>query len=138
MIANKIKPNGGESEAFVQAVADKLSVAATEIRSDANGPVENHFEAAAEILAPAKGEAIDVDAALSFKAEHPEAVEKFGQEFIAGYGSVENHSFESHGDGIFSIQGGNMAQKDVTFVIDTTPGEDNMTWLTLDNSKLKG
>lgn len=78
----------------------------------------------------------DMTQALALKTEAPKAVEAFGDLFLFGYGSQHNHSFESYGDGIFSIQGGNLAQKDVTFKVDTSPNQDGIQWLVLDNTKL--
>lgn len=135
VIANKLAPGQEHSEAFLEAISDKMGEAAQTIDTAAGSPEEVNFETAASALAPTE---TATEPPTTLFEQMPEAFETFETEFLSGYGSYDNKNFQTHGNGIFSFEGGNEAQPDVTFIVDSTPEKDDMTWLVVDNSRLGG
>lgn len=129
-IANKIaRPGAGPVDG--ESIRPTLEQAVQNFPTKADDQVEVNFERVSKAIA-----SNDMQEAVALQKEAPQAIEAFGNLFLFGYGSQHNHSFESYGDGMFSIKGGNMAQRDVTFMVDTSPGLDGIQWMVLDNTKL--
>lgn len=130
-IANKLVASGKASPQHAEQVTGLAGQMGYEVRTKADDGVEINFERVAKVLTGASKEAPE-----TVKAEAKEAVDAFGDTFIFGYGSMNNTNFQSYGDGMFSFEGGNMAQRDVTFMVDTSPGMDGIQYMVLDNSLL--
>ena len=130
-IANKLVPSGKAAPEQADQVAGLAQKMGYEVNTKADDSVEVNFERVAKVLTGASQESAE-----TLKAEAKESIDAFGNTFIFGYGSMENKNFQSYGDGMFSFEGGNMAQRDVTFMVDTSPGMDGIQYMVLDNKLL--